>query len=121
MNPVVEATPLFNNNLSFGDAQKDFLVQTFVSQTVMKTLHMPILPWTAWLNIDRAYSHLSKSLLNLPSDELWTVVTAQILGNPAPSHHLSQGVEHLATSQFTCHLDLQTFSTVFVDQGQHLQ
>ena len=121
MNPVVEATPLFNNNPGLGYAQKDFLVQTFVSQTVVETLHMPILPRTAWFNVDRPYSHFPQPLLNLPSDELRTIVTTQILGNVAPSHHLSQGVELLATPQFACHLNVQTFSALFVDQGQHLQ
>ena len=121
MNPVVETTPLFNNNPCLGYAQEHFLVQTFVSQTVVKTLQMPILPRTAWFNLDRGDYHLSQPPFNLLSDKLWTLINAQILGNTAPSHDLSQDVEHFGTPQFTSHLDLQTFSAVFVDQGQHLQ
>lgn len=49
MHSIVKKAPFFNDDLSLQDAQKIFLVQAFISQSIVKTLHMTIFEWAIFL------------------------------------------------------------------------
>ena len=70
MYSIVKKAPFFNDDLSLQDAQKIFLVQAFISQSIVKTLRMTILPGASWINTERPNSQILKPTLNLFCDEL---------------------------------------------------
>src|SRR6202012_4824613 len=78
---IVEA-PLFNDNPRLPQAAKDFPVQTFVPQLVVETLDVSVLPRRARRDVDRLDVLILQPVLDRVSDELWTVVAAQVQRRP---------------------------------------
>ena len=50
---VVEVAPFFDDNTGFGHAQKDLLIEAFVTQSVVEALDVTVLPRTAGLDVEK--------------------------------------------------------------------
>jgi len=121
MHSIVKKAPLFNDDLSLQDAQKTFLVQAFISQSIVKTLHMTILPGASWINIERPNSQILKPTLNLFCDELGSIITPDALGHTTLTHYFTQCIEDITTSEPSLRSDGQALTGIFIDEGQELQ
>jgi hypothetical protein len=121
MHSIVKKAPFFNDDLSLQDAQKIFLVQAFISQSIVKTLHMTILPGASWINIERPNSQILKPTLNLFCDELGSIITPDALGHTTLTHYFTQCIEDITTSEPSLRSDGQALTGIFIDEGQELQ
>ncbi len=82
---------------------------------------MSVPPRAAWINVDRSDSHLFKPALHFFGNELRSIVATDKLGHPTLTHHFTQGVEDVATSQTPFWSNRQALSGIFADESQHLQ
>jgi len=119
VDPVVKASPFLDHDAGLGHAQKDLLIEAFVAQAVVEALmhssgrtpsehvafgsclsrsarfYMPVLPRTARIDIDGADTHLREPVLNVPGNELGTVVATDVVRHAPLGHGLRQTARNL--------------------------
>ena len=120
MHSIVKKAPFFNDDLGLQDAQKIFLVQVFVSQSIVKSLHMTILQGASWINLERSNSQTLKTTLNLSYDELGSIITPCALGHTTLTHYFNQCIQDTTTSEPSSRSDCQALTGIFIDEGQEL-
>ena len=67
---VVVLAPLFDDDLRFLEAIKDFAVQKLVAQLAIEALAISVLPWTSWFDVERFRADASEPIANRMPGEL---------------------------------------------------
>ena len=142
---VVEAPPFLDHHPGLCHAEEHLLVEAFIAQPVVEALmlssgrtpsehvafgsclsrsarfHVSVLPRTARIDVDGADAHLLEPVLDVPGDELGTVVATDVVRHAPLGHGPRQGVEDVLALELTAHFDPEALPAVFVNEGQHLQ
>src|SRR5436309_12966188 len=74
--------PPFGQNLCLLQRVKDLAVQTLIAQFPVETFAVPVLPRTAWFDVQSPRAHLPQPLPQFSSNELRPIVRTYVLGNP---------------------------------------
>ena len=105
MLPIVELSPLLDQNFGFSQAQKNLTVQAFIAKTVVEAFHVAVLPRATRIDVDRSDPQFLEPFLDFLGDELGSIVAADVFRNAAACHHFSERVEHILAAQFAINFD----------------
>ena len=118
---VVEAPPFLDHHPGLCHAEEHLLVEAFVPEPVVEALYMAVLPRASRIDVDRRDPHLPEPVLDVPGDELGTVVATDVVRHAPLGHGPRQGGEDVLALELTAHFDPEALPAVFVNEGQHLQ
>jgi hypothetical protein len=76
---VVEAPPFLDHHPGLCHAEEDLLVEALIAQPVVEALYKAVLPRAAGLDVDRRDPHLPEPVLDVPGNELGTVVATDVV------------------------------------------
>ena len=112
---VVKASPLFNQDLGFEQCVEDLAVEEFVSHPAVERFDVSVLPWTAGCD-ERGFDvQFVKPIHEMLGNELWTIVTTDMLWSAMPSEKVSQDIKHVYSSDSTRCVTCQGFVREFID------
>ena len=71
---VVEAPPLLDQDLRFGECGEDFAVQAFISQLSIEALAVAVLPGAAGLDVECLHVEPGEPIAHRDGNELRAVI-----------------------------------------------
>lgn len=118
---VVVLTPAFDDDARLRKAVEDLAVQEFVSKLGVEALAVPVLLRAARLNECGPGADRRDPLANGFSDELGTVVGADVLRHSAQDEEIRQHVDDVGGLQLPVDPDGEALPGELVDQIEHTE
>src|SRR6516165_3920566 len=118
---VVTLAVVFDHYARFAQRPQLLAVEAFVAEATVEAFHEPVLPRTAWVDVNGLDALLRQPALHLPSDKLRAVVTAQVLRRAMLRDRLFQPLQHVLRAQRAVRAQHMTLARVLVQDGQHAQ
>jgi hypothetical protein len=87
----------------------------------MKTLDIPILPWTARINVEGLDLGVSKPALQCCFYEFRSIVASDICRRSMSLYQPIKLIEHVCGSNTPSHMNQMTFPSVLIEYREHFQ
>ncbi|MDP6088081.1 MAG: hypothetical protein QGF68_18865, partial [Nitrospinota bacterium] len=87
----------------------------------METLDIPILPWTARINVEGMDLGVSKPALQCCFYEFRSIVASDICRGSMSLYQPIKLIDHVCGSNTPSHMNQMTFPSVLIDYREHLQ
>jgi hypothetical protein len=118
---IVFPSPIFKHHSGFGCRPELLPFQSLFPETGMKTLDIPILPWTARINVEGMDLDVSKPALQCCFYEFRSIVASDICRRSMSLYQPIKLSEHVCGSNTPSHMNQMTFPSVLIDYREHLQ
>lgn len=118
----VEAiAPSLDHDLGLLQAVEDFLVEALIAQLAVEGFTIAVLPWTAWLDVQRPDAELCKPAANDLGRHFRTVIGADVFWNTSGEHHVGHRLDDAKAVDPARDADGQTFPGELIDQGHEAE
>jgi len=107
---VVVLTPVFDQGAGFRQHREPVLIEAFVANLAVETLHIGVLHWLAGLDELLLHAALIRPVVQRPTGELRAVVGHHPFGQATTLADLVEHARHALPGQRGVHLDGQTFA-----------
>ena len=111
---IILLPPIFDDDLRFRQTVKPFRIKAFAPKRAIETFVTPVLPGFPGGNPTGRDALALKKLEQGPSDELWAIVTAHVLGTPITCNQPSQHLDHALMREGARHLNAYTPARVLI-------
>ena len=71
---IVFFEPSIDRDLRLFDTVEPFCVSGFMAKDAIEAFVVAVFPRTAWIDLDRLHTNLSKPILKVPSNELAAII-----------------------------------------------
>jgi hypothetical protein len=87
------AAPSFDEHLSLVERRERLAFEQFISELGVEALAIAILPWRAWLDVERLHTDPTEAIAHVTSDELRAIVGSDMLWWPVDEEEIGQALE----------------------------
>ena len=118
---IVLVTPVFDDNTGFCQRKEPLLIETLITQTIMETFHIGILPRTSRFDVERFDSILTEILSGNPGDKLRAIVGTNVPGIPRSAIARLRAANTSCAFRLRATVSADAFTGKLVDQGEDPQ
>ena len=116
---VVLPSPVLYHHSILGQSPKLLSVEGFFSKAGVETLHVSILPWASWLDVEGLNPLFGKPATKPAFDELRAVVASDVIESSLALDKRGHDPSGLSGVCPTVHVDAQALARVLVDHVEH--
>src|SRR5262245_61236387 len=116
---IVMLTPALDHDLRLLQRREDLTIEKLVAQSPVEALHVAVLPWAAALDVGRPRANRANPALHGLSNELRTLVQANVRRHTPKHKQISQCLDHSHRVQPARHFDRKALASELIDNVEH--
>ncbi len=116
---IVIQSPTIHNILCFGQAQKQFAIEAFISEFAVKRFYVSVFPRAARLDKQRPYAGSLQPSSDRLRGELWAVIATDMFRPASNRKQLLENLHNIFALEFPGNFYSQTFTCKFINNAEH--